>query len=81
VREQVPHRGPVGAGRLVEVEHAFLRGHEHRHRGEELRDGRPLEPPFGFAVRPAFRATDDSGRRMLDRPPFDLGEGIHAARY
>ena len=70
---------PGGPGRLVEIDEALLGGDEHRDRGRELRDRRPLEAVPVVAVR-SPRPPGDDGGRVLALPPVDLPQGLHERR-
>ena len=81
VREQVADGRAGGAGRLVQVDDAFLGGDEHRESGHRLRHrGEPYRSA-GVAASPRGAARiDDTRRGELDGPVVDLAECLARAR-
>ena len=73
MREQMPHRRAFGPGRLVEVDHALLRGDQRRERRDELRHGCPAHH---LVRRPRVATTSPSRTTPAAandaRPALDL---------
>ena len=82
VGQQVADGRSRRAGRLVQIDDSFLGGHEHRQRGDRLRDGGKADraPRVAMGLH-APAAEDDPGGRERDRPLVDLAKGLHARRY
>ena len=92
--EEVTDGAPLGSGRLVEGDRAFLYGDEDSHGHKHLGHGSPGEGSFDVAdavhhrdadVVPrvssqTVRPPDDAGSGGVDRPPRDEFEGAHGPR-
>jgi hypothetical protein len=82
VREQVADGRAHRAGRLVQVDDAFLGGNENGQRRHRLgHGGEPHGSRRVAAHRDVPGGIDDTGRRKLDGPAVDLAECVHARRY
>jgi hypothetical protein len=82
VRKQVSHSGARRPGRLVQIDHAFLGGHERREGSHELRHRSPAKDAVTRPVHPDKLAVPEhADRDGLRRPALHLPQHVHGRRY